>query len=111
MRHQMRILQGMKLAGVLAMAPVAAVLGVDLRPPSRGGTIAVMSTAGLAAAGYAAQAAGQSTGAVGVVTALSSLASAVTVVLARLVIRQRVAAHGWVGLATVVAGLGALHIG
>jgi MFS family permease len=50
-------------------------------------------------------------GHVGVVTALSAAASAITVVLARAFLKQTVAPHCWIGLCAVICGLAALHLG
>jgi drug/metabolite transporter (DMT)-like permease len=69
-----------------------------------------ISTTGLACLGSLALAAGQETGQVAVATLLSALASAVTVLLARLMLKEEVPIHGWAGLTLVIAGLVALHL-
>ena len=48
-------------------------------------------------------------GDVAVPTVLASLASVVTVVLARVLIKERVAPHQWAGIAAVIFGLTLLH--
>lgn len=69
-----------------------------------------LSTTGLACVGSLALAAGQVTGQVAVATLLSALASAVTVLLARAVLKEDVPVHGWIGLILVIAGLVALRL-
>lgn len=82
----------------------------DLRPPTVVEVPVFLGPTLLGGAGYLALAIGQSLGPVGVVTALSCLASAVTVLFARVVLRESVALHGWVGLVVVVVGLTFLHL-
>ena len=65
----------------------------------------VFSTGSLALAGFAALTAGLATGELAIVTVLSSLQSAVTVGLACIVLRERLARHQWLGVAVVVTGL------
>lgn len=69
-----------------------------------------LATTGFACIGSLALAAGQLTGLVAIATLLSALASAVTVLIARAVLKEDVPVHGWVGLALVIAGLVALRI-
>ena len=98
------------LLGAILLAAFALVTRADARPPSRRQAPAVFATAALAIGGYTALILGQHTGAVAIATALSSVASAVTVVLARVILRQHVAAHGWVGLILLVCGLSILRL-
>jgi drug/metabolite transporter (DMT)-like permease len=78
-------------------------------PPIR--TTALIADVALTScAAYLAVAAGQATGSVALVIVLSSLASAVTVVLGLVFLKQRVAMHGWLGLTAIVMGLAALHV-
>ncbi len=70
-----------------------------------------LATTGLACGGTLALAAGQHTGHVAVATVLSALASGVTVLLARLLLKERVRRITWAGVALVVAGLMLLHAG
>jgi drug/metabolite transporter (DMT)-like permease len=69
-----------------------------------------LGTSGIACIGSLALAAGQLTGYVAIATLLSALASAVTVLIARAVLKEDVPVHGWIGLALVIAGLVALRI-
>jgi drug/metabolite transporter (DMT)-like permease len=69
-----------------------------------------LATTGFACVGSLALAAGQVTGQVAVATLLSALASAVTVLLARALLKEDVPVHGWIGLVLVIAGLVALRI-
>ena len=69
-----------------------------------------LATTGVACVGSLALAAGQVTGQVAVATLLSALASAVTVLLARALLKEDVPVHGWVGLLLVFLGLVALRL-
>jgi drug/metabolite transporter (DMT)-like permease len=69
----------------------------------------VFGTTVLACGGTLALAAGQTTGQVGLVTLLSSLASAVTVFLARVFLKEQMAWTAYLGLALIVAGLALVH--
>lgn len=69
-----------------------------------------VATTGLACIGSLALAAGQMTGQVAVATLLSALASAVTVLLARVALEEDVPVHGWIGLFLVIAGLVLLRL-
>jgi drug/metabolite transporter (DMT)-like permease len=81
------------------------VLGARLAPPRRGQWGAVLGAGLFSAAAYAALAIGQSTGRVAIVVVLSSLASAVTVLLSRLIDRAAIALHQWLAMGVIVAGL------
>lgn len=96
--------------GSITLLTVAVVGRKNMRPPTRHEAPALYATAILAVAGYGALLRGQATGQVAVVTALSSAASAVTVLLARVFLKQAVTVHGWVGLAAVVMGLAILRL-
>jgi uncharacterized membrane protein len=48
---------------------------------------------------------GQSTGRVAIVVVLSTLASAVTVLLSRLMDRATIAVHQWLAMGVIIAGL------
>ena len=87
--------------GVLGRRPLA--------PPPKPAAPVVFGTTALACGGTLALAAGQVTGEVAVVTVLSALASAVTVLLARIVLKEPVPPWGWAGLALTVGGIGLLH--
>jgi drug/metabolite transporter (DMT)-like permease len=95
--------------GSVSMLALALVARKNVRPPTLEEAPALYATALLAVAGYGALVRGQATGHVAIVTALSSAASAVTVLLARVFLRQSVALHSWLGLGAVVVGLAVLH--
>lgn len=97
------------LVGSFALATFAVVTGTDRRLPCRGEMIPLLGTTLLAVGGYGTLAAGQATGEIAIVTALSSVASAVTVLLARAVLKQSVTPRGWLALGAVVTGLVILH--
>lgn len=94
----------------LVVAAIALVRGHDVRLTGTRDTLLIAITAVLAAAGYLALAFGQASGSVAVSTALSAAASAVTVLLARIFIREKVTLAGWIGVACVVAGVATLHL-
>ena len=97
------------LLGSLALAAFAIATGADRSLPSRREMLPMFGTALLAIGGYGMLAAGQATGEIAVVTGLGSIASAVTVLLARVILKQSVTPRGWLGLASVVTGLVVLH--
>jgi drug/metabolite transporter (DMT)-like permease len=87
------------------------VLGVSAliaRPPlslSPRGAVVVLGTGALALAGFGTLSAGLATGSVALVTALGSLQSAVAAGLAVVLLRERVAAHQWLGVGAILTGL------
>jgi drug/metabolite transporter (DMT)-like permease len=98
------------LFATLVVALVARARRHDVRLAGTRDTVLIAITAVLAAAGYLALAFGQASGSVAVATALSAAASAITVLLARVFIREQVAVTGWIGVACVVAGVATLHL-
>jgi drug/metabolite transporter (DMT)-like permease len=70
----------------------------------------VLGATTLGCGGSLALAAAQSSGYVAVATVLSALASAVTVVLAWMILRERLPLYGWAGLAILTVGLVTLHL-
>jgi drug/metabolite transporter (DMT)-like permease len=97
--------------GSLTLLAITALMCADVRLPAPKEVPAILGTAILAVAGYGTLVLGQASGHVAVVTALSAAASAITVVLARVLLKQPVASHGWIGLCAVVCGLAVLHLG
>ena len=72
----------------------------------------LLAGVGLAGSGaYLAFCAGLQTGAVAVVTVLSSLASGVAILLAGAFLHERLAAHQWAGAAGILAGLALVNAG
>ena len=70
----------------------------------------VLATGLLAAGGYAALATGQRSGAVAVVTALSAVSTAVTVILAFVFLKDKPTWKGWLGVGLVIAGVAILDL-
>lgn len=90
---------------VVAIPALKPVLRIGLAPPSRDQSAPVFAAGLFSAAAYAALTAGQSTGHVAIVVVLSTLASAVTVLLSRLVDRSAVAIHQWLAIGVIACGL------
>lgn len=91
--------------GVAMLGSVALVLRKDLSPPRLSQMPVVLGT-GLAASGaFVALTLAVTGGDVAIPTVLASLASVVTVVLARILIKEHVALHQWAGIAAVILGL------
>jgi drug/metabolite transporter (DMT)-like permease len=93
---------GIVVAAVPMLMPV---LGVRLAPPRRRQWGPVLGAGLFSAAAYAALTIGQFTGRVAMVVVLSTLASAVTVLLSRLIDRAAVALHQWLAMGLIIAGL------
>jgi len=93
---------GIVVATIPMLQPL---LGVRLALPQRDQWGAVLGAGLFSAAAYAALTIGQSTGRVAIVVVLSTLASAVTVLLSRLIDRAAIALHQWLALGVVIAGL------
>ena len=96
--------------GVTLLGASGAVLGRDLSPPRISQMPVVLGT-GLAASGaFVALTLAVAGGDVAVPTVLASLASVVTVIMARVLTKEQVALHQWAGIAAVVAGLVLLNL-
>lgn len=95
--------------GPLVLGVAASAVGQPLNAPRGRALILAIATGLFAACGYLALVLGYRTGSVAMVTVLSSLASAVTVLLARFIIREPVALVQWTGVAVLLVGLGFLH--
>ncbi|MBV8653532.1 MAG: DMT family transporter, partial [Alphaproteobacteria bacterium] len=93
------------IVGTVLMAALARPARQALQPPPLQVMPAVLGTGFLSFLGYAALSIGLGTGEVAVVTVLSSLASAVTVLLGRVLFHERLALHQWVGIIAIIAGL------
>jgi drug/metabolite transporter (DMT)-like permease len=90
---------------VVITATLMPVLGMSLALPRRQEWGPVLGAGLFSAAANAALTIGQSTGRVAIVVVLSTLASAVTVLLSRLVDRATIAAHQWLAMGVIIAGL------
>ncbi|MBV8341768.1 MAG: EamA/RhaT family transporter, partial [Gammaproteobacteria bacterium] len=66
---------------------------------------AVLAAGSLGGAGFLTLTLGLATGRVAIVVALSSVTSAITVLLGRVLDQARLALHQWLALAAVVGGL------
>jgi drug/metabolite transporter (DMT)-like permease len=93
---------GIVVATIPMLMPV---LGARLALPRRDQWGAVLGAGLFSAAAYAALTIGQSTGRVAIVVVLSTLASAVTVLLSRLIDRAAIAVHQWLAMGVIIAGL------
>ncbi len=93
------------VVGTVLMAALARPARQSLKPPPLGALPAVLGSGLLSAAGYIAFSIGLGTGEVAVVTVMSSLTSAVTALLGRVVLHERLARHQWAGVAAIIAGL------
>jgi drug/metabolite transporter (DMT)-like permease len=89
--------------------PLVAVLGrlrqLSLAIPDRAALVPVLATGAFSVVAYGALSLGLATGRVAIVVVLSTLASAVTVLLARLLDDARVAKHQWFALVAIIVGL------
>lgn len=93
------------LLGSAIVPAIGIIGGVSIRPPGGSDLILVAATSLFAVTAYLSLAAGQSLGSVAVVTMLSSLASAVTVLLGYFLIKEKMLATGWTGLLAITGGL------
>jgi drug/metabolite transporter (DMT)-like permease len=88
---------------------LVAVLGrpwqLSLAVPDRIALVPVLATGACSVVGYVTLSLGLATGRVAIVVVLSTLASAVTVLMARLLDDSRVAKHQWFAIAVIVVGL------
>jgi len=89
----------------LVVAALAVGVRASLAPPERGSMAAVLAASGLGVAGFVALTLGLGTGKLAIVVALSSVTSAITVLLGRVLDGARLAAHQWLAVAAVVVGL------
>ncbi len=97
--------------GVAVFGSAAAVLRKNLAPPALGQLPVVLGTGLAASAAFVVLTLAVTGGNVAVPTVLASLASVVTVVLARVLVKEQVALHQWAGIAAVMFGLMLLHVG
>jgi drug/metabolite transporter (DMT)-like permease len=93
------------LLGAVIVPMIGIMAGVSIRPPGGRDLPLVAATSLFAVTAYLSLAAGQSLGSVAVVTMLSSLASAVTVLLGYFLLKELILATGWIGLLAIIGGL------
>ena len=99
-----------RLVSVALLAAAALVLGQKLSPP-RGAALFVTGIAVFDSAAFTFYNAGIATGLTSVVSILSSLFSAVTVLLALVFLRERLSALQWASVAVTLAGVGLVSSG
>jgi drug/metabolite transporter (DMT)-like permease len=90
---------------IIAVPLLRLALKVSLRFPHRAALAPVLVAGLCSAAAYLALTVGQSTGRVAIVVVLSTLASAVTVLLSRLIDRASIAKHQWLAMVLIIGGL------
>jgi drug/metabolite transporter (DMT)-like permease len=93
------------LLGAILMPLVAWVRGISIARPSLPAATWIVATTALAVTAYLALSAGLATPFPVIATVLSTLSSAVTVVLGQLILKERGTVRGWAGLAAITAGL------
>lgn len=93
------------VAESILVAGFAFSLRAGLSLPQSASIGIVLAAAGLGVAGFVALTLGLATGRVAIVVALSSVTSAITVLLGRVLDGARLAAHQWIAVAAVIAGL------
>jgi drug/metabolite transporter (DMT)-like permease len=93
------------LLGAILMPLMARVWGISIARPSHRVMTWIAATTALAVAAYLALSAGLATHFPVVATVVSTLSSAVTVVLGQLILNERGTIRGWAGLAAITAGL------
>jgi drug/metabolite transporter (DMT)-like permease len=79
--------------------------GISMRFPLRNQLAPVVATGFFSVAAFLALTLGLVTGRVAIVVVLSTLASAVTVLMARVIDKARVARHQWLAIAAIIGGL------
>ncbi len=98
------------LFGTATLASVAIARRTNLRPPNVKALASAMGIGILSASGYIALLAGFKTGHIAIVTVLSGLASAVTVLLCRFILKEHVGASQWSGIGILLLGLAGLKL-
>ena len=97
--------------GTVALGLIARGTGRSLAPPAPNQWGFVYGAGLLGTFGYFTFGAGVATGHVAIVTVLSSLGAAVTVVIARFVLSERLAIHQWVGVGAIILGIVLINSG
>lgn len=95
-----------RLVGPVVLGGIAAVVGASMAPPSsRRDRLGVLGSGLLSSGAVVATGVGVLHGDVAVVAVLGSLSVVVTVLIALVVLRERLAAHQWVGVALAMIGI------
>jgi drug/metabolite transporter (DMT)-like permease len=95
----------MYASGVVLLGVVGLAARSDLSLPERSMLAPLLLASALAVGGFVTLTAGFSTGQVAIVVVLSSLTSAITVLIARIFGAARVALHQWAAITAIVLGL------
>ncbi|MCR6659676.1 MAG: DMT family transporter [Asticcacaulis sp.] len=98
------------LSATAIVAVICLLRRENVRPGNLKNISLILGTAILAGGGYAALVAGQTTGSIAVVTALSAASTAITVVLAFLFLKAKPGMGGWLGVAGVAIGIALVHL-
>jgi drug/metabolite transporter (DMT)-like permease len=98
------------LSATAITALICLVARKDMKPAGPLELTQMLGTAVLAGGGYAALVAGQATGSIAIVTALSAASTAVTVILAFVFLKNKPGVRGWIGVVGVVAGIVLVHL-
>lgn len=93
------------LLGAILMPSLARARGISIARPSPSALAWIAATTVLAVGAYLALSAGLGTHFPVIATVLSTLSSAITVVLGQLILKERGTIRGWAGLAAITAGL------
>ena len=94
---------------VATLSAMALATGGSLRPPPIRRVALLLGIGLIGTAAYLAFSVGLATGQVAVTTVVSSLSSGVTVLLAFVVLRDRLRSWQWAGVASILAGVVLLH--
>lgn len=97
-----------RLVGVIGLGVIALPARESLRMPTRSGCWLLMAMATLDTGAYLANNFGMEFGHVSIVTVLASLYAAVTVLLAAVVLREKLTGKQWLGVGLIFAGIIAL---
>jgi len=99
----------MHTLGVVMLGAVCLARRMKLSLPERGSRAPILAAASLGVGGFVAMTAGFATGEIAIVVVLSSLASAITVLIGRFFGATHVAIHQWLAIVAIVAGLALIH--
>jgi drug/metabolite transporter (DMT)-like permease len=97
--------------GVAALIGIGAASGQNLAPPGPGRRWLLAGYGGLGVFSYIVFTAGLGTGQVATVTVLSSLASGITTLLARVLLHERLERRQWTGIVAILAGIALIDAG